>query len=94
MGINPRRIKLDMGTNNDIILKLLHLKGSMGWCQRAKVQPDAEKPHFTVPHTLDGGLVYNGGHVCETLLLSAAIRAAAQCQISGGITNGVNYNIF
>lgn len=76
-----------------IILKL-HSNGSMGSSQRPKEQPDTEKPHFTVPHTLEGGLVYNGGHVCETLLLSAAIRATAQCQISGGITNGVNYNIF
>lgn len=50
--------------------------------------------HFTVAHTADGGLVYNGGHVCETLLLLAAIWATAQCQISGGITNGVNYNTF
>lgn len=81
---------------NYIIVKLQHLNGSTGWSQRAKVQPsaDTEKTHFRVPHTLEGGLVYNGGHVCETLLLSAAIRAAAQCQISGGITNGVNYNIF
>ncbi len=77
-----------------IILKLQHLNGSMGLSQGAKVQPETEKLHFTVPLTLEGGLVYNGGHVCETLLLSAAIRASAQCQISGGITNGVNYNIF
>lgn len=48
----------------------------------------------SVSHSLEGGLVYNGGHVCETLLLLAAIKATAQCQISGGITNGVNYNIF
>lgn len=54
----------------------------------------AKKSHFTLPHTLERGLVYNGGHVCGTLLLLAAIRALAQCQISGGITNGVNYNIF
>lgn len=66
----------------------------MGFSQRAEVQPDTEKPHFTRPHTLEGGLVYSGGHVYKTLLLLAAIRAIAQCQISGGITNRVNYNIF
>ena len=43
MGINPRRIKHDMGTNNNIILKLQHSKGCMGCSQRAKVKPDAEK---------------------------------------------------
>ncbi len=59
-----------------------------------KAQPDTEKPHFTVHDTLEGGLVYNGGHVCETLLLSAAIRAKAQSKFSGGITNGVNYSTF
>lgn len=58
------------------------------------VQPGTKNTHFTVPPDLEAGLVCNGGHVYETLLLLAAIRATAQCQISGGITNGVNYNIF
>lgn len=75
MGIGPKRIKHDMGT---IILKLQHLNESMGFSQRAKVKPDLEKAAFTVPHTLEEGLVYNGGHVCETLLLSAAIRVTGQ----------------
>ena len=59
-----------------------------------KVQPVTENTHFTVPHPVEGGLVYNEGHVCETLLLLAATGVTARCQISGGITNGVNYNIF
>lgn len=71
MDTNPRRIKCDR------ILKLQHLNGSKGCSQRVKVQPDTKKTHFTVPQTLEGGLVYNWGHVCETLLLLAAIRAAA-----------------
>lgn len=33
---------------------------SVGWSQRAKVQPDTKKTHFTVPHTLEGGLFTMG----------------------------------
>lgn len=86
MKINSRRIKYDMITT---WFEKWHLTG-----MDFSSQPDAKKPQFTVPRTLGGGLVYNGGHAYETLLLLAAIRATAQCQISGGITNGVNYNIF
>lgn len=61
---------------------------------RKRTARHQKNTHFTVPPDLEAGLVCNGGHVYETLLLLAAIRATAQCQISGGITNGVNYNIF
>lgn len=62
--------------------------------QVEKAQAGTKNSHLTVPLTAEGGRVYSGGHVCETLLLLAAIRAPARCQTSGGITNGVNYNIF
>lgn len=96
MGIDPRRIKHATRTNNNTILKLQHLRESTGWSQKGrKVKPDSEETRTLLYLTLwKEALVYNGGHVCETLLLSAAIRAPARCQISGGITNGVNYNIF
>lgn len=66
----------------------------MGCSQWETYSQAPKNTHFTVPPDLEAGLVCNGGHVYETLLLLAAIRATAQCQISGGITNGVNYNIF
>ena len=44
MGINPRRIKHVTRTNNNTILKLQHLRESMGWSQkRRKVKPDTEE---------------------------------------------------
>lgn len=52
MGINPRGIKHDMGTNNNIILKLQHLKESVGWSQKAKAKADKKKNKIKIP-TLD-----------------------------------------
>lgn len=58
--------------------------------KRAKTSlpPKKKKSIALLPRAL------HGGHVCETLLVLAATTAPSQHRISGGISNGVNYNIF
>ena len=84
------RIKSDVGKMKKKKVPKYNIIRMKVWTRaKEKVHPITTSPLFaptkkkkgkkrqSVTHPLEGGLVYNGGHVCETLLLLAAIRAMA-----------------